>query len=470
MKRKIDQDFIKDCEQKFNDSPINKLARNSINAVGSKLSTTNSDQLNNVSHIFLNSLKRKNIRATNQGASGRCWMFASLNIFRHCIINALDLDQFEFSEVYLFFWDKLERANSVIQWFINNPEYNPGDKPYEYMLENYMSDGGWWNTFTNLATKYGLVPGDAMRETYQSDDSDEMNKIISEILHNAINQIRKNKSKLDLEKFREKVVRSVYDTLVKFLGEPPKNFCWSYTTSEGENSIMSGLNPKKFYDMVVPVQNMNEFVTLSNIPYLKYFKNYRISDTNNVVEGEECKLLNLPINELAKYVKKSISAGFSVWFAGDVRQNFNWYHSCLDDKLHDDSIFGERDKFEKGERILLHNVEGTHAMAITGFNEDEKGRVTNWQVENSWGYCDNEIPGLDGFLNMSSSWFEKYVIQVVVHKNFLSRTLKKLLKEEPEVLAPWDNMAPALRVGGTGRPEGYARALAKARETRIQRS
>ena len=222
---------------------------------------------------------------------------------------------------------------------------------------------------------------------------------------------------------------------------------------------MSGLDPKKFYDMVVPVQNMNEFVTLSNIPYLKYFKNYRISNTNNVVEGEECKLLNLPINELVKYVKKSISAGFSVWFAGDVRQNFNWYHSCLDDKLHDDSIFGERDKFEKGERILLHNVEGTHAMAITGFNEDEKGRVTNWQVENSWGYCDNEIPGLDGFLNMSSSWFEKYVIQVVVHKNFLSRTLKKLLKEEPEILAPWDNMAPALRVGGKGRPERYISIL-----------
>ena len=78
----------------------------------------------------------------------------------------------------------------------------------------------------------------------------------------------------------------------------------------------------------------------------------------------------------------------------------------------------------------MHDIESNHAMALTGFNLDDRGRPTNWQVENSWGYCDRDTPGLDGYLNMSHSWFEKYVIQIVVYKKFLSRTLQTKLNSE----------------------------------------
>lgn len=459
LKRKLETispEFISECEKKFKSDRANIIARNAINSTGLMFSTMNSNRINEINHIFLNTVKKQHVRATNQGASGRCWMFAALNTFRHLLINVLNLENFEFSEVYLFFWDKLERSNSFIKWFIDHPEYTPNDRAYQYMLTDYMNDGGWWNTFANLVGKYGLIPKSAMKETFQSDDSEDMNKIIEERLISTVNYIRKNKLGKDkIEDIRRTTIEYVYDTLVKFLGEPPKKFEWSYTTHDEESSIVTKLTPTKFMEMVVPDIDMgNDFVVLAHIPSLKYFTRYTIRYTNNVVEGKKCQIFNVPIKELERCAMKSIRKGLSVWFVGDVKQCFNWYTSSLDDKLDDSkTVFGQTYPFDKADRITMRNVQGNHAMALTGFNLDTTGQIEAWQVENSWGYWDYETPGLDGFLNMSSSWFEKFVTQVVVHRKFLSRTLTaKLNKSEEIEIDPWDSMAPA---GGFGVPVKY---------------
>ena len=470
-KRKyISEEFLAECEEKFKSDPINIVARNAINSVGSMFSTVNSTRVNQISHLFLNTVKRKNVKSTNQGASGRCWMFAALNTFRHLMMNALDLENFEFSEVYLFFWDKLERANSYLRWFIDHPDEPIGARPYEYMISDYMCDGGWWNTFANLVNKYGLVPKEAMKETYQSDDSEDMNKIIKERLDSTVNRLRINRAQMtkhEVERLRKTTLIQIYETLVKFLGEPPKRFDWQFSQEEGA-SIVSKLTPKGFLEMVAPSLDMNkDFVTLAHIPIpsLKYYQLYRIRNTANVAEGECATFFNVPLHELSKYAIKSISKGFAVWFSGDVRKQFNWFHSCLDDALDDSQrVFGETPEFAKGDRILMRNVQGNHAMLLTGFNLDEKERPVNWQVENSWGYYDHEVPGLDGFLSMSHSWFEKYVIDIVVHREFLSRTLRKRLKGEVIELDPWDCIAPALRVGTVAPPKGYVEWMERKRK------
>lgn len=164
MKRHIDEAFLDDCEEKFNADPINVITRNAVVSVGSFYTTMNSNRINEISHIFLNTVKKKDLKATNQGHSGRCWLFASLNTFRHLLIHALGLENFEFSEVYLFFWDKLERSNTYLNWFVSHPEYKPGDRAFDYMLADFLSDGGYYTTFSNLVNKYGLIPQNAMKE------------------------------------------------------------------------------------------------------------------------------------------------------------------------------------------------------------------------------------------------------------------------------------------------------------------
>jgi len=458
IRTRLTRDFIEGCNKRFKKDKSNIIARNAITSVGATLSSTDSNVANDVTHVFMNTIKKAGVKATNQGYSGRCWMFAGLNMFRHSVIHGMKLENFEFSETYLFFYDKLERSNSYLRWIIDNPESKPGDREFDYMVESSLQDGGWWNCFSNLVTKYGLIPKNAMKETFHSGDSEEMNKILLDKLHETANWIRSNPKK-DLEKKIEDTMEEIYKNLVYFLGEPPKDFSWCFTNDEEDSTIIDKLTPMMFKNLVIPTLDLNDFISLANIPCerIKYNKRYKILETSNIRGGNECEVLNLRIEELKKYAMKSLLSGFPVWFVGDVSQSFHPWYSTLDDRLIDNSLFfGKNDKkFNKGKRIEFLNVQGNHAMCLTGVNLDEKGRPISWQVENSWGYCDKDTPGEDGWLSMSDSWFEKYVTEVVIHKNYLSRSILKLNEKEPIKINPWDCMAPALKANCVDAPRSW---------------
>jgi bleomycin hydrolase len=451
----IDDNFIETCETEFNKSDMNRMVKNIITNVGSFHASTDNNEARNVSHVFLSSVKKKNIKATNQGASGRCWIFSGLNVFRHNIIKALDLENFEFSETYLFFWDKFERSNCFLQW-VNEIVYKEkdvdnSDKLFNYLIEseNWMSDGGYWGFFANLVEKYGFVPKSAMPESFQSEYSDDMNNVIIDILHSCSIRLSKLRKSSDIRKqIVNETLKQVYNTLVKFLGEPPKTFNWDFTNELEEPVKIVNMNPISFADTIIPGLKLQDFILLSNIPSknFKYYKKYQIKYTNNVIEKSECSFINLPINELKKYAKKSILAGMPVWFAGDVGKGFNPVYSALNNKINNTELLFGKTKMDKEERILFSNQKTSHAMTIVGVNYDKNDKTTSWQVENSWGFYDNEIPGLDGFLCMDDKWFDEYLGQVVIHKNFLSRTILNIIESEPVMINPWDSVAPALKV------------------------
>lgn len=452
----IDDDFLKNCSKEFNNSTTNIIAKNVITNVGFIHATTDHEEVRNISHVFLNSIKKKNLKATNQGASGRCWIFSGLNMFRHNVINALDLDNFEFSETYLFFWDKFERSNCFLQWIDNivskDEIINIDDKFFDYLIDNekWMSDGGYWSNFANLVEKYGLIPKTAMPETFHSEYSEDMNIVITNILQSCAAKLSKlQKNNLERQIIITDTLKQVYNTLVKFLGEPPKKFKWDYTNESGESASIDNLTPPSFKEIVIPGINLYDFALLSNIPSktFKYYKKYAVDNTNNVVEKSNCEFINLPINELKKYAKKSILAGLPVWFAGDVGKGYNPFHSVLNDKINnDDLLFGNTHKMNKEDRLNFCNQKTTHAMTLVGVNLDNNDYTTTWQVENSWGFYDNETPGLDGFLCMNDNWFNEYLGQVVIHKKFLSRNLQKIIDSEPIHIKPWESVAPALKV------------------------
>jgi len=462
----IDDNFIQECNREFVNDPKNIVERNAIVSIGSLLATTNSDRLNEISHIFMNSIKRKDVKATNQGMSGRCWMFSGLNIFRHMMIEALGLENFEFSETYLFFYDKLEKSNNYIQWFIENPDKDTNDRIFEHILEYHMGDGGYWNYFANLVEKYGLIPKSAMNETWQSGDSEDMNHIIEEQLRNCVQYIYKSRmSKEDKNKIKNETMKKVYNILVKFLGTPPNTFEWSYKNEEDVSNIVGGFTPLSFKQMILPTINMSDFVVISNMPNYEYKKKYRIKHSSNMEGGIYAEVLNMPIDEMEKYAKKSITAGMGVWFAADVRQDFNPYHSILDDKLSDDSgVFERPENFKKSDRLKFGNLQANHAMLLTGFNVDKGNQPISWQVENSWGYWDNEVPGADGFLYMSKSWFRKYVMEIVVHRGFLSRTMGNLMDKDVIELEPWSSFGKTLKVSGTKIPDSYRKMVERKKE------
>lgn len=430
----------------FKKNPINLIARNAVVSVGSEFATIDEEEVKNTSHIFMNTIKSHNLKATDQGQSGRCWIFAGLNMFRHLFIKTLGLNQFEFSVPYLFFWDKLERSNYYLEWFMNN-KADINSRDYEYMLDSYYSsDGGYWNQFVSLVKKYGVIPLSAMPETFQSENSADMNELMNEHLVGAACWFHNNSEKSLKEKNKVKfqVLKNIYNLLVKYLGQPPQSFTWYFNHYDHDTETDVGdatkSSPKEFTDMIFPKKllQIDDFVLLGNMPSLPYGQMYEGRLTANLVGGQNNHYLNLPITELKKYALKSILAGLPVWFAGDVRKGFNYFHSVLNPKLYNNSLlFGKTLPMNKAERLNFRATAACHAMVLVGVNLDGK-QTTEWQVENSWGFRDNSEPGKDGFLSMKDEWFDEYLYEVVINKKFLTKAHQKMLTQERHQLEPWD--------------------------------
>ena len=67
-------------------------------------------------HIYNRKVETEGKPVTNQKSSGRCWLFAALNVARQPFVKQYNMEDFEFSQAHLFYWDKIERAN----YFLNN--------------------------------------------------------------------------------------------------------------------------------------------------------------------------------------------------------------------------------------------------------------------------------------------------------------------------------------------------------------
>ena len=456
---------LDDWDTKFNKKNLNIICKNALNAMGSMIATTDSSHLNNVDHIFINSIKHPGIHATNQGSTGRCWLFAGMNIFRHKVASAFKLSNFEFSPTYLFFFDKLERANQYLEFFLKNKDsVKVNNNLFDFYVESYSEDGGWWNMFANLVNKYGLIPKNAMKETFQSEHSEDMNKVLRDIIQPSANFILQNRYKKgmvnELKKSKKKTMEQVYNTLVKYLGEPPVEFRWSFVSEKTNGVIIEKMTPLLFTSLTIGnLDIQKDFSVFANVPTLKYDNVYNVLHTNNIYgTGDDYKFYNVRMVDVMKYCLKSVLSGVPVWIAADVSKSFNPYHSVLDDRLDNSNlVFGETKPFSKKEQMVFKNLQANHAMTIVGVNLNSKGTPLEWQIENSWGYWNSDVPGEDGFLTMSHSWFMKNLIQVVIKNEFLSRTLLRKVKEHPIDINPWDTVAPALKIKQRNPPRNYTK-------------
>jgi len=452
----ITEPLLKKWRAEFSASPRNVVARNSVVTVGREYAGTNSDVARDITHVFQCTLKKHHLKATNQGSSGRCWLFAGMNMFRHFIIRELNLTDFEFSETYLYFWDRLERVTYFLKWASESQhllEKSPCDSSREvvHMFEERSSDGGFWGRFANLAKKYGFIPKTAMPETFHSGDTDDINDVIINLTDAYVPYLRQNnwsKDACSLET-RMKIAQQVYNVLVKFLGTPPQTFTWFFTNWDENTGKHRGnrtdLTVEKFTGMIFGNGGMNldDFFLLYNLPTGKYEKKHETHFTSCMVGGKNEQFLNLEINYLLQYTTASILAGVPVWIACDVRKSFSPAYSALNTSLlTDDSLFGPPiSRLTKRDKLEFGSSGATHAMVLIGVNVDKDGNAVSFQVENSWGFYDETEENMDGYLTMSKEWFLEYVFEVVIHKQILSRAHFRIASGESEIFNyPWETV------------------------------
>ena len=381
-------------------------------------------------------------KVTNQKASGRCWMFAALNTFRHKMISSFQLEDFELSQAHTFFWDKYEKSNWFLEQVIATADQELTSRKVAFLLQTPQQDGGQWDMVVSLFEKYGVVPNSVYPESISSSNSRELNTYLNKLLRQDAQILRDLiHSGADSEAVASKkqaLLQEIFNFLAMSLGLPPREFDFSYRDKDNQFHSESGLTPQSFYKKYVDLQ-LDDYVSIINAPTTDkpYGKSYTVDMLGNVVGSHPVRYLNVPMDRLKELAIAQMKAGETVWFGSDVGQVSNRKAGILATDVYD---------FEAGMDIHLTQDKAgrldyaeslmTHAMVLTGVDLDEAGQPRKWKVENSWG----DKVGTDGYFVASDAWMDEYTYQIVVRKEFLTADELAAYEAEPIVLAPWDPM------------------------------
>ena len=383
------------------------------------------------------SLEIKTLPVCNQKSSGRCRIFAACNFLREKIAAELKLSNFELSQNFIAFFDKLEKANYLLSSVADLIENDPDERVLMHVLTNGVSDGGQWDMFVNLVKKYGVVPKNVMKETYQSSATHESDVLINTLCRQfavGAQKLFKDGNKDEIVALKKETIQLIYNLLVNSFGVPPQQFDFEYKDKDGKFHALKDMTPKSFFDKFV--NNIDDYVSIVNAPTENkpFYKTFTIAYLNNVLEGKKILHLNLPMERMKELIINQLKDGKIVWFGSDVSSYRERSIGLWDDLSFDyKSTFGFDIKFNKGDMLDYHQSAMNHAMCLTGVNI-KNDKPNRWKVENSWG----KETGYDGYFVMSDSWFDSYVFQAVVNKKYLNEKELKCLEEDPIVLNPWD--------------------------------
>ena len=382
----------------------------------------------------------KTLPAANQKASGRCWIFAATNVCREIVAAKCNLNNFELSQSYLAFYDRLEKANYLLESVIELLDKDYDDRTLTFLLQNGVGDGGQWDMFVNLVNKYGLCPKNVFPETNTSSATRETGQVINFNIRkfaSMAKELNQNKGLEAVRKAKDELLDKIYVLLSDAYGLIPEKFDFEYTDKDGNYHLEKGFTPLSFKEKYLG-NELDNYVSLINAPTKDkpFGKTYTVAYLGNVVGGKDVTHLNVTMDRMKELILSQLKDNRIVWFGSDVGFYGDRELGIWDDQRFDlDTPFSLNLKMDKGESLDYRASQMNHAMCITGVSFKE-GEPRKWKIENSWG----KDRAKDGYYIMSNTWFDQYVYQAVVDKKYLNKEELKALEEKPIVLKPWDPM------------------------------
>ena len=428
----------------FAASPAYRLAQNAVTRVTVDDVAISREIINGTGHSW--SVLLDDWKVTNQERSGRCWLFAGLNLLRVGAMHKMGLKEFEFSQNYAMFWDKIERANYFLEAVIETADRELGDRTIAFLLQSAAEDGGQWNMFAALVGKHGLVPKSVMPETQSSSNTGRMNAILRSQLRQGARAVRAayaagGPAAARAEK--AEILRVIYRVLCIHLGTPPERFDWQWTDKDREFHRDGVLTPQEFAAKYVELP-VADYVCLVHDPRATspQGRTFTVEYLGNVIGAPPVTYLNVDVPLLKRLTAASLSAGEPVWFGCDVGKMMSNEYGIWDAALYDlPSVYDTPFDLDKAARLDYGESQMTHAMLFTGVDLGADGASRRWRVENSWG----SDSGRDGFYTMNDSWFDEYVFEIAARRSALPPELQAALDTEPIVLPAWDPMGALAR-------------------------
>lgn len=421
-------------------STAERAIRNGLAANDIRTFAVNQDNQGEQNTYFSNSVPSKGI--TDQKSSGRCWLFTGLNVMRSKMINQKHLHEMEFSQVYLFFYDQLEKANLFLQAVIDTHRKPMDDKTVEWLFKHPISDGGTFTGVADLVMKYGLVPKGVMPETYTANNTARFRSLLERKLREDGLQLREEasagKKSADLQRTKETMLAEIYHALVMVYGEPPTQFTWAPKDANGNyTETPRTFTPRQFYEEMIGENLIDDYVMLMNDPTRPYWKTYEIEYDRHTYDGHNWLYLNLPMDEIKAAAIASIKDSTMMYMSCDVGKELDSNRGLLDLRNYDySSVLGLDFGMDKRQRIMTFDSSSSHAMTLKAVDLDANGTPQKWEVENSWG----ATSGFKGHLIMTDQWLDEYLFRLVVNKKYLSERILDAARQRPTLLPCWDPM------------------------------
>ena len=446
MSKGVTEAQIEEFRKSFDSDPSATVAQNAVSNADLSTLALRRDLVQNMDFSF--STKLDEWSATNQRRSGRCWLFATLNLFRVGAMKKMNVKNFEFSQAHIHFWDKLERANHFLEAILETSDRPVDDRTIHFLLSDPIGDGGQWNMATNLIRKHGLVPMSAYPESHSSSSTRSMNTVLKDILRTTASEIRgildDGGSENEARKHKEERMKEIWRVLCIHLGTPPEKFDWQWRDKDKEFHRKGTMTPLEFVDEYVEV-DWEEYICIVNDPRNEYYRTYTVDFLQNVAGGPPVVYLNVPSDEMKDITQRLLEDGIPVWMGCDVGKNMARKRGLWDADLYDlKGLYGIQFGMEKADRLRFGQTMMTHAMLFTGVDVVD-GKPRRWRVENSWG---SEDSGEKGFYTMNDNWYDEHMFEIAAPKDYLTDEMKSGLKGDPIVLPAWDPMGSLAREEG----------------------
>jgi bleomycin hydrolase len=468
---------LSDWQSTLLKSPKNRLALTALSSANPREVLTSHPTEIADQQVYNVQIPFEGAPITDQRATGRCWLFASTNVFRVALMKRYHLAEFELSQAYLFFWDKLEKSNWFLEQVIDTAGEEMEGRVVQALMGDIASDGGQWDMVYNLVTKYGLVPQVLFPDGANAKNSRVLNSVVKTRLRECGIVLRDMCKKegvtaQQLASAKDKMMQEIMLIMTLALGPPPnptEEFTWQYLDKDGKARELTTTPiafAKDIYssDFRVSSSTIDGMISLVNDPRHDNLSLMTVDRLGNIVGGRNIEYVNVSMETMKKACIDMLKAGYPVFFGSDVGQFSDNKGGIMDLDLFDYELGFNVSLLEmsKAGRLMTGESRMTHAMVLTAVHVDEKtGKSVKWKVQNSWG----TEAGEKGWFVMSDAvshtathiwgwffyfllkilltiwqWMDEFVYQAVIDSRFLTKEVKDVLKKDPIVLPLWDPM------------------------------
>ena len=361
--------------------------------------------------------KVKNLEATavqDQSNTGTCWSFSALSFFESELLR-LGKGNHNLSEMFV----------------VRNAYIDKAEKYVRMHGKSNFGQGGAFHDIPYVIRNYGIVPEEVYAGLNYGTEKHNHSELEA-VLISMVKTITDNPQK-SLTTSWKKAVTAVVDA---YLGTTPESFTYQgkkYTPKEFASSL--GLK-------------MEDYVYLSSYTHHPFYEQFVIEVEDNWASQQ---VYNIPLNEMMDVINSSVNKGYTVAWATDVSEKgFSFKNglaivpvdeTAVSKKGEDNKHFNnagadkagtpfdapspEKDITQDMRQVAYDNYQTTddHGMHIVGIYTDQTGKIY-YRVKNSWGTKNNDC---DGYLFASEAYVKYKTMDIMVHKDALSKELRKKL-------------------------------------------